>query len=221
MKRFISMFLTVVFLWLCSVSAFAQLPPWLRKDGDRIVHVEGRDEKDPTLAYDEKGSVYSLQAIYVGFTCDDFEKAKQFGRELIEYAKSLAGVTDAASNDFDYHEGWENYYLIRVALAYPYDDYEAVFDALKAYPGVTRVQRMTLDTSAECRYYYGDVDFNGAVTTADARSILRYCVSLDRPEAYHVSFGDFNADGKLTTADARSCLRVSVGLDPMRIYDGN
>jgi|GEM_PF-3249634 len=221
MKSMIAIFLSAVLLITSVVFAVAAIPPWYRKEGDRILHVEGRDENDPYIAYDERGSVYTMQVIHVGFTCDDFEEAKQIGAYIMNYSKALPGVTDATTNDFLYHEGWENYYLIRVQLEYPFDTYDTVYDSLNRIPGITRVVRAYLDTAVqETQLYYGDVDFNGNVTAADARQILRYSVLLDTPEDYHISFGDFDADGVLSALDARFCLRVAVHLDATKAYDG-
>lgn len=53
----------------------------------------------------------------------------------------------------------------------------------------------------------GDVDGDGKVTAADARSILRASVGL---EEVPIEVGDMDGDGKITAADAREALQESV-----------
>ena len=221
MKNLLSIFLSIVILVSCSISAFAILPPEYQAKEDMIVHAEGRDPNDPRIAYDEKGTAYFMGEIFVGFSNPDFEAAKQFGAELISYAKNLSGVTTATTTDFDYYEGWESYFIIRVELAFPYDDYETVYESLNNYPGIKRVNRSWLFSTELKTYYYGDVNYDGQVTAEDARQILRFSVSLDMPNNYHISIGDFSEDGFLTAADARTCLRTAVDLEIKRVYIGN
>ena len=59
----------------------------------------------------------------------------------------------------------------------------------------------------------GDADGDGSVTPADARTILRTVVVLDRLSAEQLAFSEMDGDGQLTPADARAALRLSVGLD--------
>ena len=56
----------------------------------------------------------------------------------------------------------------------------------------------------------GDVDGDGKVTAADARSIMRASVGL---EEVPLEAGDIDGDGKITAADAREALRTSVGIE--------
>ena len=219
MKRIVAVILTLVLTFLGVVPAFSAIPPWYLNDEDKIPHPEGVDENDPRYAYDERGARYAINVIYVYFINDDFEEAKQYFAALQNYTKSLPGVEDVRGFGFDYHEGWENGYSARVALEAPYYiHYEEIFEALENYPGVDLVVRCYLDVLVPIRLTYGDVDFDDKVTAADARQILRFSVSLETPEDYHISFGDLDADGLLTAADARSCLRTAVGLDATRYY---
>lgn len=66
----------------------------------------------------------------------------------------------------------------------------------------------------------GDVDADGAVTTADARFVLRYAVGLGNFDKVisncctDASFkaADYDKNGKIEAADARMTLRAAVGL---------
>lgn len=64
----------------------------------------------------------------------------------------------------------------------------------------------------------GDIDLNGKVEAADARSALRYAVGLDTPSAVQQYRADFDRDGSVTPADARLILRASVGLESNVYY---
>ena len=61
----------------------------------------------------------------------------------------------------------------------------------------------------------GDVDFDGAITSADARLALRRSVGLEAYEEGSKAFiaCDVDYDGKVSAADARLILRASVGLE--------
>lgn len=220
MKKILIMLIAVLLVFSCSVSAFALLPPWLRTAEDRIIHAEGRDENDPYFAYDEQGSKYYLSKVYVGFNCEDHDEAMKIAENIISYAKALPGVSEADCPSVFYpYDGFATYYEVFVWIEYPFDTYDTVYEALKSYPGITRVNRAWSYTApSKTQLYYGDVDFNAVLTAADARQILRYGVSLDTPEDYHISCGDLNGDGVLTAADARACLRTVVGLDEKQIY---
>lgn len=62
---------------------------------------------------------------------------------------------------------------------------------------------------------WGDINFDGTVTAADARLALRQSVSLENLSAEQIAWGNVDkpGDGKLTAADARLILRLSVSLD--------
>ena len=59
----------------------------------------------------------------------------------------------------------------------------------------------------------GDLDSDNRVTAADARTILRAAVGLDKLNATQQSYADLDMDGKVTASDARLALRISVGLE--------
>lgn len=58
----------------------------------------------------------------------------------------------------------------------------------------------------------GDVNFNGKVTAADARLILRYSAMLEHFSSSQLSRADMNGDGKVSATDARIALRWAAGL---------
>lgn len=58
----------------------------------------------------------------------------------------------------------------------------------------------------------GDVNSDGKVTAADARTILRACANLETLENEYFVAADVNCDGKITAADARNTLRVASNL---------
>lgn len=66
------------------------------------------------------------------------------------------------------------------------------------------------------KYSWGDVDFDGKVSSADARLILRYSVKLEQFTADQAAWADIDAhsaEHKITSADARLALRMSVKLE--------
>ena len=66
----------------------------------------------------------------------------------------------------------------------------------------------------EQNFLLGDLDFDGAVTAADARQALRYAVDLDKVSSRVVILiGDVDGDFLITAADARLILRFAVELD--------
>lgn len=59
----------------------------------------------------------------------------------------------------------------------------------------------------------GDIDFDGKVTSADARKALRASVKQEELTDAQKLAADMNEDGEITSADAREILRKSVGLE--------
>lgn len=59
----------------------------------------------------------------------------------------------------------------------------------------------------------GDIDGDGKITAADARTALRDAVELEKLTTRQKRAADIDGDGKVTAADAREILRKSVGLD--------
>ena len=61
----------------------------------------------------------------------------------------------------------------------------------------------------------GDLDQNGEITVADARTVLRMAVGLDRRSGGFLSVADVNGDGSVTTGDARTVLRAALALESL------
>ncbi len=62
----------------------------------------------------------------------------------------------------------------------------------------------------------GDVDFDGKITSADARLTLRRAVGLEDLAAVQNLAADTDCDKKILAADARAILRAAVGLEKIR-----
>lgn len=60
---------------------------------------------------------------------------------------------------------------------------------------------------------YGDVNYDGEISSEDARLALRGSVGLETLVGDDFKAADVDGDGELTSADARYILRWSVGLD--------
>ncbi len=66
------------------------------------------------------------------------------------------------------------------------------------------------------KYGWGDVDFDGKVSSADARLILRHSVKLEEFTPEMAAWADLDAHSEahaITAADARLALRMSVKLE--------
>lgn len=60
---------------------------------------------------------------------------------------------------------------------------------------------------------FGDVNFDGNVTAADARLVLRAAAQLQLLTAAQLEVADVTGDGKVNANDARTVLRISAGLE--------
>lgn len=58
----------------------------------------------------------------------------------------------------------------------------------------------------------GDADLDGAITSADARIMLRISVGIDNCDNTRIQYLDMDCDGLITASDARAVLRMSIGL---------
>ena len=63
----------------------------------------------------------------------------------------------------------------------------------------------------------GDVNADGRVTADDARTALRYSVSLQKLSEDEIFRADIDSDGGVFASDARTILRIAVGLTPSRV----
>ena len=80
--------------------------------------------------------------------------------------------------------------------------------------GYERYKNVTLyATWTENSHIAGDANGDNEITVADARSALRFAVSLDTPTSAQLLACDTDCDGTVTVADARNILRAAVGLD--------
>ena len=75
----------------------------------------------------------------------------------------------------------------------------------------------TPDTTDGC--LLGDVDFDGKITSADARLILRYSVSLEDLSDLAIAYSNIDMDETVSSADARLALRTSVNLESKNTHD--
>lgn len=97
-------------------------------------------------------------------------------------------------------------------------DYEIECDADGSQTGSYRVTVKHGDFTAVFEHnvykkYLGDVDFNGKVTPADARKILRCAARLESLSAAARAVADINGDGKISPNDARIALRIAARLE--------
>lgn len=75
---------------------------------------------------------------------------------------------------------------------------------------VTKVDSLSVKKSDD---NLGDVNFDGRVSSSDARLVLRSAAQLELLSAEQQEFADLNGDGKVTAADARMILRIAAKLD--------
>lgn len=68
------------------------------------------------------------------------------------------------------------------------------------------------------RFLCGDVDRNGTLQAADARTALRFAAKLEIPDERALALADADPDGRITAGDARLILRAAVGLEVIRAY---
>ena len=93
----------------------------------------------------------------------------------------------------------------------------AAFQVEQLFTGVpVKTETVTLTLTAYDRtgnnFLEGDVDGDGRLTTADARTALRIAVGLDPLTDKALTLADLNGDRRVTTADARLILRKCIKL---------
>ncbi|MDR1630014.1 MAG: C39 family peptidase, partial [Oscillospiraceae bacterium] len=64
----------------------------------------------------------------------------------------------------------------------------------------------------------GDINGDGRLTAADARTILRVSARLETCDDAAFALADINRDGKVTAWDARAALRLSAGIPADYVY---
>lgn len=72
------------------------------------------------------------------------------------------------------------------------------------------------ETTTAAENIKGDVDLNGKLTAADARTILRVAAKLEFIDNSRMIAADYDGDGFITAKDARYTLRDAAGLDPYK-----
>lgn len=90
------------------------------------------------------------------------------------------------------------------------DSYDLVFS--NATYGICPAMHINLETFDK-EQIPGDMDGNGKVTPADARTALRIAASLEPATEEMRAVADINNDGQVTPSDARTILRISAGLE--------
>lgn len=75
---------------------------------------------------------------------------------------------------------------------------------------ITKVDSVSIKNGASLM---GDVNFDGKVTAADARQILRASARLELLNKAQLQVADLNGDTKITAQDARLALRIAAKLD--------
>ena len=98
---------------------------------------------------------------------------------------------------------------------------------IKKYLSVLLVLALLLPAAVPAAFgegvsYYGDLDGNGKVNSADARTALRAAARLEELTDLQKKIGDMNGDGKIKSDDARTILRMAAKLEaPVPFSDGD
>ncbi len=74
-------------------------------------------------------------------------------------------------------------------------------------------------TEAPKILYYGDINKDFRVTSADARAVLRFSARLISFTNEQCVLADVNKNGKVNSADARSVLRLSARIEKKTVFD--
>lgn len=90
------------------------------------------------------------------------------------------------------------------------DSYDLAFSTVTY--GICPAMHINLETFDKVQIP-GDMDSNGEITAADARTALRIAASLEPATDEMRAVADINNDGQVTAADARTILRISAGLE--------
>lgn len=90
-----------------------------------------------------------------------------------------------------------------------------VFSAFSVFSFATETE----DLEHTDGYLLGDVDFDGTVSAADARAILRHSVSLESFSAEVIPYANPSMDEIISAADARLTLRTSVDLEKETMHN--
>ncbi len=153
---------------------------------------------------DDNNGSYKHSMILIGKDEEGFTvyEGSVNGRVRIKYYTFY----DFANGYFGWHYGYYKY--IKWPGAHAYGEAPAQDDA----------EPVTCLTAANLpEYTPGDVDNDGRVTSADARSVLRYAILLEQLEPGTVPYlaGDIDNDSLITAADARLILRAALELNEL------
>lgn len=66
--------------------------------------------------------------------------------------------------------------------------------------------------------YYGDLNEDGVVSTADAREVLRFCVRLRSLTGRQCRLSDMDKSGSISSSDARKVLRTAIRLNALQPF---
>lgn len=207
MKKTISLFLTVIFLFVFSLPAFATE----NEDTDYIIMYTKASYKN--TPYEKIFNDHR-----------EFLNPDNYGIPVIKDISVIAAYRDdnphisppfyvLAIKLTDSNLINASFYAAKIyikgiadkALAVGKTDYEAF---LKNF-----VPEVTFPESHFALYTPGDIMCYNKVTSASARTVLRISVGLENKENFPWLIGDMNGDGRLTASDARTILRISVGLE--------
>ncbi|MBO4584726.1 MAG: dockerin type I repeat-containing protein, partial [Clostridia bacterium] len=123
----------------------------------------------------------------------------------------------------DNHETFEDgeWYWLRVYLT-PKEGYRFDYDEIEQVKGIPYVNGWVEDDgSVFCAvtdnvevggFMYGDMDFDGEITVADALRALRIAAKLVKATDEDMLTGDVDGDDAITVADALKILRVAAKL---------
>ena len=131
-------------------------------------------------------------------------------RSVVVLAIINAGTKESVSYIFSHFEEQSDYLawvVIETDDAVLYEMYDTAENPAAFAALMRRAHRPLI----------GDLDDDGRVTSADARSILRRCVGLETIS--EEDEWDMDGDGRLTPEDARLALRTSVGLEKPAFFD--
>ena len=138
--------------------------------------------------------------------------------------------TSACAHSCEYTPAGDGTHTLTCALCGETAQESCVYTDTQTPPTQTQAGYV-LHTCEKCGYQYkeetlppenvaensrtlGDADLDGAVTTQDARVILRAGIQIASLPVPALPYADVDADGHITVADARLALRGALGLEP-------
>ncbi len=158
----------------------------------------------------------------------DIEENKVFRQgkaKILEMAKAFCEVIEAAgytygtycsTGYFNSHltDKWYDTKVKWLAQYYKEVTYKGEYDIWQ-YTGTGSVPGIVGNVDMNFCYISvleGDVNHDGKVTAADARTILRIAAKLETADGQTAENADVNNDGAINAADAREALLIAAGL---------